>query len=53
MPNLDNHPATERLLRNMLNNATRDLDNPLTDLPSDFDEQLKAMGYIGDDTKNK
>jgi hypothetical protein len=45
MPNLDQHPAAERLLRNMLNYAARDLDKPLAELPADFDTQLRAMGY--------
>ena len=38
-------PAAERLLRNLLNYAARELDKPLTELPSDFDQQLKAIGY--------
>jgi hypothetical protein len=38
-------PAAERLLRNMLNYAARDLDKPLTELPADFQQQLKAIGY--------
>ena len=29
----------------MLNYAARDLDQPLTELPADFDQQLKAIGY--------
>ena len=43
--NLGQHPAAERLLRNMLRYAARDVDKPLSDLPSDFDAQLNAMGY--------
>ena len=38
-------PAAERVLRNLLNYAARDLDKPLAELPSDFDQQLKAIGY--------
>jgi hypothetical protein len=40
-----NLPAAERLLRNLLNYAARDLDQPLADLPADFDQQLKTIGY--------
>jgi hypothetical protein len=43
--NLDKHPAAERLLRNLLNYAARDRDKPLADLPADFQQQLKAIGY--------
>jgi hypothetical protein len=39
------HPVAERLLRNMLNYAARDLAKPLVGLPADFDSQLKAIGY--------
>ena len=42
--NLDRHPVAERLLRNMLRYAARDLDKPLANLPTDFDQQLQAMG---------
>jgi hypothetical protein len=45
LPNLDKHPAAERLLRNMLNDAARDINKPSADLPPDFDKQLKSMGY--------
>jgi hypothetical protein len=44
-PNLGTHPAAERLLRNMLKYAARDLEKPLTDLPADIEKQLKTMGY--------
>lgn len=43
--NLGPSPVAERLLRNMLNVAARDLDKPLADLPADFDKQLETMGY--------
>jgi hypothetical protein len=33
------------LLRNLLNYAARGLDKPLADLPADFQEQLKTIGY--------
>jgi len=42
---LGRHPAAERLLRNMLRDAARDVAKPLADLPPNFDEQLQAMGY--------
>ncbi len=42
---LGQDPTAEYLLRNMLNYAARDSANPLTGLPADFEEQLKAMGY--------
>ena len=44
-PNLGEHPAADRLLRNMVNYAARDCNKPVGDLPADFDKQLKAMGY--------
>jgi hypothetical protein len=37
--NLKGSPVAERLLRNMLNFAARDVDKPLADLPPDFDLQ--------------
>jgi hypothetical protein len=43
--NLGPSPAAERLLRNMLNYAARDVARPLADLPPDFDAQLKTLGY--------
>jgi len=43
--NLGGHPAAERLLRNMLRYAARDLEQPQAELPGDFNEQLKSMGY--------
>jgi hypothetical protein len=43
--NLGRTPAADRLLRNMLNYAARDIEKPLVDLPADFGDQLKAMGY--------
>ena len=42
---LGQDPTAERLLRNMLNYAARDSTEPLADLPSGFEEQLKAMAY--------
>ncbi len=43
--NLVTNPAAERLLRNMLRYAARELGKPPAALPSDIDQQLKAMGY--------
>ena len=42
---LGTDPVAERLLRNLLNYAVRDLDQPVAELPADFNEQLKAIGY--------
>ena len=43
--NLAGNPVAERLLRNMLRYAGRDQQKPLADLPPDFDDQLKTLGY--------
>ena len=42
---LGTDPVAERLLRNLLNYAAHDLDQPVVELPADFNEQLKAIGY--------
>jgi hypothetical protein len=42
---LGSDPVAERLLRNMLRYAARDVARPLADLPADFEGQLKALGY--------
>ena len=42
---LGQDPTAERLLRNMLNYAAKDSAKSITDLPADFEEQLKAIGY--------
>ena len=42
--NLGSDPAAERLLRNMLRYASRDISEPLVNLPADFDAQLAEMG---------
>ena len=44
---LGQHPAAERLLRNMLRFAARDLGQPPADLPAGFDDQLARWGYAG------
>jgi hypothetical protein len=38
-------PVAERLLRNMLRHAARDVNKPLVNLPADFQTQLRAIGY--------
>jgi len=43
--NLGLVPAAERLLRNALNYAAKDLEQPLAPLPKDFDRQLRTFGY--------
>ena len=42
---LGEDPAAERLLRNMIRYAAAQADKPLAELPPQFGEQLKAMGY--------
>jgi len=42
---LGTHPAAERLLRNLLRHASRDLAQPTVDLPADFEAQLQSIGY--------
>ena len=37
--NLGSHPAAERLLRNMLRYAARDLEKPVAELPPDQDSR--------------
>lgn len=43
--NIGSDPVAERLLRNMLRHAARNVTKPLADLPADFDAHLKALGY--------
>ena len=43
--NLSTHPVAERLLRNMLQYAGCDHQEPLANLPPDFDAQLHTLGY--------
>ena len=42
---LSTNPVAERLLRNLLRHAASEADQPVADLPADFDQQLKAIGY--------
>lgn len=41
----NSQPAADRLLNNLLRFAARDANQPLVDLPADFEAQLKAIGY--------
>lgn len=43
--NLGQVPQADRLLRNLLRFAGSDIFQPLTELPTDFDALLKAVGY--------
>ena len=43
--NLGRNPAADRLLVNMLRYAARDTQQPLGELPADFELQLKTLGY--------
>lgn len=45
LENLGSDPVAERLLRNMLRHAAWDVNQPLVELPADFEQRLKAMGY--------
>jgi len=38
-------PAAERLLRNMLRYAAQNRNEPLMELPDDFDTLHKSIGY--------
>lgn len=42
---LAKNPVAERLLRNLLRHAARDVGQPPAELPADFDQHLKAIGY--------
>jgi hypothetical protein len=46
LENLDAHPAADRLLLNLIAYAAGFVDKPLAELPSNFDAQLKAIGYL-------
>jgi hypothetical protein len=43
--NLGQNPAADRLLVNMLRYAARDVAQPPVDLPTDFEGQLKILGF--------
>jgi len=42
---LGRHPAAERILRNMLRYAAKETNKPPAELPADFAQRLKDMGY--------
>ena len=42
---LGRHPVADRLLGNLLNFAARDAEQPLAELPTDFEAQLPALGW--------
>jgi hypothetical protein len=43
--NLGKDPAADRLFCNMLNFASRDINQPMTKLSENFNQQLKEIGY--------
>jgi hypothetical protein len=43
--NIGKVPAAERLVLNLLNYAAEDIRKPLSDLPLDFNRQLRAIGF--------
>jgi len=45
LENLDTNPAADHLLLNLLNCAAKSTDGPATELPGDFAEKLKGIGY--------
>jgi hypothetical protein len=45
LENLDVHPAAERLFLNMIGYAAGFVEALLSEVPSGFDAQLKAIGY--------
>ncbi len=42
---LDQHPAADRLLLNLVNHAGSFIEKPLEELPGNFDDRLRAIGY--------
>ena len=46
LENLGKHPTADRLVINLLRYAGRDIHKSLESLPDDFDDQLKAIGYV-------
>ncbi len=43
--NIGMDPVAERLVRNMLRNAAQHINEPLADLPPDFETRLLSIGY--------
>lgn len=46
LENLDLHPAADRLLLNLISHAQKTVGGSLADLPADFEERLRAIGYV-------
>jgi len=46
LENLGKHPVADRLAINLLRYASRDIHKSLESLPDDFEDQLKAIGYV-------
>jgi len=44
-PKLGGDPVAERLLRNLLRHAAREVAQPPAPLPADFEQRLKPLGY--------
>ncbi|OPZ95364.1 MAG: hypothetical protein BWY71_02261 [Planctomycetes bacterium ADurb.Bin412] len=42
---LGGDPVAERMLRNLLNYAGRNISQPLSALPADFEDEMKKIGY--------
>ena len=45
LENIDAHPAADRLLLNLIENAAASTQGPAVALPADFDSKLKEIGY--------
>ncbi len=45
LENLDVHPAADRMVLNLIDDASKFVEEPIAALPSNFDEQLKEIGY--------
>jgi hypothetical protein len=45
LENVGTHPAADRLLLNLIRHAAATIDKPLAPLPSNFEAQLKEIGY--------
>ncbi len=46
LENIDQHPAADRLLLNMINHAATFAKGPAAPLPEDFEATLKRIGYV-------
>ncbi len=46
LENLDSHPAADRMLLNLVRHVGRDFGGPVASLPGDFEQQLRAIGYV-------